>query len=225
MPQTISTGVDFIDDILHGGYERGVVTTLYGPSSSGKTNLCLLAAVSVARQGKQVIIIDTEGGVSIDRLKQIAPDHKHILKRLMFFTPVNFSEQCSTFESLKTAITPTVGLIIVDTISLLYRLELGTSENVYDINSALGRQLAYLAEITRRKGIPVLVVSQVYADFDNRDHVKMVGGDLLKYGSKCLIELRKADNVRSFIVRKHRFIPEGTSVNFRIVENGIERVA
>ena len=77
-------------------------------------------------------------------------------------------------------------------------------------------------EIARRKKIPVLITNQVYADFDHRDEVKMVGGDLLKYGSKCLLELKRTEEYREIILRKHRSLPEGKRVKFKIVGPGVE---
>ncbi|MBI4983100.1 hypothetical protein HZC32_00445 [Candidatus Woesearchaeota archaeon] len=117
-----------------------------------------------------------------------------------------------------------IGLIVVDSISMLYRLELGQSEGIYEVNAALGRQIAYLVEIARKKKIPVLLTTQVYSDFDNRDQVKIVGGDLLKYGSKCLIELLRFSNCRGLVLRKHRSLPEGLECKFRIVQEGVEEV-
>ena len=117
-----------------------------------------------------------------------------------------------------------IGMIVVDSISMLYRLELGRNEEVYEVNSALGKQIALLVEISRKKKIPVLITNQVYADFNNRDNVKMVGGDLLKYGSKCLIELQRFQNCRGLILQKHRSVPEGLELKFRIVQEGVERV-
>ncbi|MAF99504.1 MAG: DNA repair and recombination protein RadB [Nanoarchaeota archaeon] len=219
-----SSGVTFLDTLLQGGYENDIITTFSGPSSSGKTNLCLLAAVHVARSGKKVVIIDTEGGIALERVKQIAPDYEQLVQNFVFFSPTSFDEQCSIVDSLKETISDNTGIIIVDSISMLYRLELGKGNGVFDTNSALGRQFAILTEITRKKNIPVLVVSQVYADFDNRDNVRIVGGDVLKYGSKCLIRLRKKENgVREFIIQKHRFLPEGLSTEFSIVQDGITR--
>ena len=70
----------------------------------------------------------------------------------------------------------------------------------------------------------MLFRSQVYADFDNKNAVKMVGGDLLKYSSKCLIELKKASRaVRIAQLKKHRSIPEGNEVAFLIKTDGLEQ--
>jgi DNA repair protein RadB len=220
----ISTGAKFLDDLLKGGYDNNIVTTLYGPSGSGKTNLCLICAVNIAKNGKKVILIDTEGGICVERIKQLSTNYEQILKNIIFFNPISFVEQNEIFETLRSMINDSIGMIIVDSISMLYRLELGRSDDVYDVNASLGRQIAYLVEIARTRRIPVLITNQVYSDFDNRDEVKMVGGDLLKYGSKCLIELKKFNNVRGLILRKHRSLPEGLSSKFKIIGYGVEKL-
>jgi DNA repair protein RadB len=221
--EKVSSGAEFLDGLLNGGYDKDVVTTIYGPSGTGKTNLCLLSAVGVALAGKKVIFIDTEGGIAVERIKQIATDYEKVLGNLIFFNPLSFSEQIEVFETLREMVSSSVGMVIVDSISMLYRLELGKSEDIYDVNSSLGRQIAYLVEIARRHKIPVLITNQVYADFHSKK-VKMVGGDLMKYGSKCLIELDRSDSDRSFILRKHRHLPEGINVKFNIIQEGLEKV-
>ncbi|MFH1682537.1 MAG: DNA repair and recombination protein RadB [Candidatus Woesearchaeota archaeon] len=219
----VSSGIDFLDELLGGGYDGDIVTTIYGPSGSGKTNLCLMAMVRMAGTGKKILFIDTEGGIAVERVKQITKHYLEVLKRVIFFRPVNFNEQDEIFESLRRLVDEKIGLIIVDSIAMLYRLELGKSEDVYEVNSTLGRQIAGLVEIARRRKIPVLVTNQVYADFENKDRVKMVGGDLLKYGSKCLIEVYKFSTCSGLRLRKHRSLPEGLEVKFKIVGKGVEK--
>ncbi len=220
----ITTGSVPLDNFLNGGYDSNIITTIYGPSGSGKTNLCLLAAVNVAEGGKNVLFIDTEGGIAVERIKQISSNYEATLAKILFINPVTFEDQKVTIAKLKALATEDVGLIIVDSIAMLYRLELSQAEEVYDVNSALGKQIASLVEIARTKNIPVLITNQVYADFEQKDKVKMVGGDLLKYGSKCLIELQKFANCRGLILRKHRSLPEGKELKFKIVQTGIEEV-
>jgi DNA repair protein RadB len=222
--EKVSTGVDFLDQLLGGGYDKNIVTTIYGPSGSGKTNLCLSAMIRMAGTGKKIIFIDTEGGIAVDRIKQMTRHYEEVLKRVVFFRPVNFQEQNEIFESMRRLVDEKIGIVIIDSIAMLYRLELGKSEDVYEVNSSLGRQIAFLVEISRRWRIPVLITNQVYTDFDNRDKVKMVGGDLLKYGSKCLIELVRLNNARGLILRKHRSLPEGLEARFRITARGLEKV-
>lgn len=218
----LPSGSKILDKMLNGGYDCDIITTIYGPAGSGKTNLALLCAINVARNNKKVIYIDTEGSFSLDRLRQIALDYKKILGRMIFLRPTRFEEQKKDFEKLKDIVNDKIGLIIVDTIAMLYRIELGTSEDVYEVNRELGKQLSYLSEIARKRQIPVLVTNQVYSDFENKDKIKIVGGDLLKYGSKCLIELQiTPSSNRRAILRKHRSIAEEKKILFKIVETGV----
>ena len=170
---TTSTGAAFLDTFLAGGYDNGIITTMYGPSGSGKTNLCILTAVRMAEQGKTVLFVDTEGGIAVERIRQISSssEYEKVLERILFLNPVTFEDQKAILAQLKALATEDVGLIIVDSISMLYRLELSQAEEVYDVNSALGRQIATLVEIARTRKIPVLITNQVYADFEHKDKV------------------------------------------------------
>ena len=222
----INPGTEVIETLLDGGYETDIVTTIYGPAGSGKTNLVLIAAVNIAKQGKKVIYIDTEGGFSVARLNQLTSSSKKVLSNILFLKPTKFSEQKKSFEKLKDVVNnKEIGLVIVDTIAMLYRLELGKSEDIYEVNRELGKQIAYLTEIARKKNIPVLVTNQVYSNFDERNKIKMVGGDIIKYGSKCLIELQiTPNNKRRVILKKHRSMPEEKEATFEIKEKGLKLI-
>ena len=224
--EKVSTGSKILDAMLGGGYEKDVITTIYGPAGAGKTVLCILCSINVIRAGKKVMYIDTEGGFSLERFKQIAShisqDYKKLLDNILFLRPTNFAEQKKAFEKLKEIVNDKMGLIVVDTIAMLYRLELGKSEEVYEINRELGKQISYLTEISRKKNIPILVTNQVYADFDDKDKVHIVGGDILKYGSKCLIELQITPNGnRRWLLKKHRSLQPEKELIFKLVDGGV----
>ena len=222
--EKISSGTKILDVLLEGGYEKDAITAIYGPAGSGKTNLLLLAAVEVAKKNKKVIYIDTEGGFSITRLKQIAPKHEKIMNNILFFKPTTFEEQKKVFEKLRSITNSKIGLIVVDTISMLYRLE-RSGDGVKVTNRELGIQMCALTEITRKKNIPVLIANQVYSPFEAKDQVKIIGGDIMTYGSKCLIELRSGPKgLRKAILRKHRSIAGEKEAIFRIVKKGIEKI-
>ena len=141
-----------------------------------------------------------------ERLKQAAKyDYNKILNGMIFLRPTIFEEQKKDFDKLRKIVDKSIGLIVVDTIGMLYRLEMGKSSDIYSVNRELGKQISYLNEIVRKKHIPVVLTNQVYADFEDKDKVKIVGGDLLKYSSKCLLELQisPAGN-RKVVLRKHR---------------------
>ncbi|MEM4247844.1 MAG: DNA repair and recombination protein RadB [Candidatus Nanoarchaeia archaeon] len=216
----VQTGSEILDGLLEGGYENDIITSIYGPAGSGKTLICMLSALSMARNGKKVIYVDSEGGWSFERAAQIARDCKKLLNKIIFLKPTSFAEQMECFDKLKGLVDNRIGLIVIDTISMLYRLELG-KDNVQEINREMGMQLGWLNEIARKENIPVLVANQVYSSFEDKDKVCIVGGDLLRYSSKCLIELQSlAGGNKRAILRKHRSVGEKTVI-FRIAENGI----
>lgn len=223
MDTKIPTGCAVIDWLLEGGYEKDCITTLYGPAGSGKTNICLIA-VANSNPKKKIIYIDTEGSFSLARLKQITDDYKTVLERTIILQPTSFAEQQKVFDKLRKLVTDKISMIVLDSVAMLYRLEMGVTKNVKDVNRQLGTQLAYLTQIARKQHIPVLITNQVYADFEEKDTVKMVGGDLLKYTSKCLIELHKDKNGRRATLRKHRSIEDGKEIHFKIVDRGLEEV-
>jgi len=223
----IGAGCEAIDWLLEGGYEKDVLTCIFGPPGSGKTNFLLLAmANSPALAKKKIVYIDTEGNFSLSRFKQLTTAHEEILSRTIFLKPTTFEEQRKAFEKLRKLVTGKVGVIMLDGAAMLYRLELAKDKDTYSVNRELGLQLSYLTEIARKQHIPVLVTNQVYADVDSgvEGKTKMVGGDILRYASKCLIELKRFSGLRrAAVLRKHRSLPE-KEVWFTITDEGVEQV-
>ncbi|NOZ80862.1 MAG: DNA repair and recombination protein RadB [DPANN group archaeon] len=221
MGERLASGNEVLDSLLEGGLEQDTITTVYGPAGSGKTNVCLLFSINTIKKGKKVIYLDSEGNFSVDRFRQLTPDYKEQLKDILFLKPNTFAEQKRNILSLKKSVDNEIGLIIVDTIAMLYRLEFGKDTNMQELNRELGKQISFLSEIARTRKIPVLITNQVYSDMDTDTGVKMLGGGLLKYGSKCLVELKKGTGSnRIMIIKKHRSIREGKEALFTIVETG-----
>lgn len=218
----IDSGAGFLNKLLEGGYENDVITTIYGPPGSGKTNFCLLAMKGIS---KKIMYVDTEGSFSLSRFMQICPDYEDILKRTIFLTPTTYAEQKESFEILRKTISEDFGLIIVDSIASLYRLEIAASNDITNVNRELGIHMALLTEIARKKKIPIIITNQVYSDFDDREKIKTVGGDIVRYWSRALIELQKLKgDLRKIIITKHRSIKEGKYTIFRIVHDGLDQV-
>ncbi|MEK6899273.1 MAG: DNA repair and recombination protein RadB [Nanoarchaeota archaeon] len=223
--EKISAGSYDLNKWLHGGYESGIITAIFGASGTGKTNFCLLAAVSQAKKGNKVIYIDSEGGFSVERIKQLSGDsYEEVLKNIFLLKPTSFNEQKDAFKQLLRHIKDQASLIVVDGMTMLYRLDFAEArekgiEALQDINAELARQMRILAEIARKQELPVIVTNQVYSW---NDGVRMVAGDVMKYWSKCLIELVNDNGRRSAFLRKHRSLPE-KRLDFVITEDGVKK--
>jgi len=231
----INTGSKDINLWLDGGYEKGIITLFYGPPASGKSNFVILASCTIARE-KKVIFIDTEGSFSIDRVKKISGNNfDSLLKNIILLKPMNFLEQKKIFLKLSRNLeSKNIGLIVVDSMTMLYRLELGEAREkglnqIKKTNLDLTKQMHKLYEIARKLNIPIIITAQVYTDFLNYENsnkkepnINIVGGDILKYWSKCIIELKNKNGKRKAILKKHRSIKE-SELNFDIINEGIKK--
>ena len=218
MDDLVSTGSTLLDDFFKGGLLKGTITTLYGESATGKTNICMIASINTAKT-KKVIYIDSEGNASKIRLLQLAGSKK-ALDNILFLKPTSFNEQIKVFNQLKDIATKEIGLIVVDSISMLYRVELSSHE-VFVVNQELGKQLSYLLELARKNLIPCLITAQVYNDFGTKG-LKIVGGEIIKYASKVIVKLGKEKNYLYATLEKHPFLPK-RKIKFIITQKGIKK--
>ena len=203
---------------LIGELEPNTITSIYGPPGIGKSTLSFQIINQCIKNKKKVIYIDTEGGFSVERIKQINPEIN--LNEIIVFSPKSFEEQHKIIQNLNKEIknSKTIGLVIVDTLVMLYRLKLGDSHQ--KVNSELGEQLRLLTEISRSFHIPILIINQMYKDFDTKEN-KMVGGNLIEYWSKTIIELDKDYDIRYSKLIKHKFKKCGEKKQFEIKQEGL----
>jgi len=239
LPTKYSTGCKSIDELLGGGFESGTVTQLYGEAGSGKTNICLQVAVECARKGKKVIFIDSEG-FSPERFLQIAragasatsasgdpEDIESIARRIIIYEPHSFEQQTSCINEIEEVIKEKEGkngvaLVILDSATLFYRLELDDERSIY-LRRVLANQIMHLLEIARKYDLAVIITNQVYMDIEN-GNLRPSGGYALEHLSKVIAQLEKTPEGRGkrrATLRKHRSMPEDTSCEFFITGEGV----
>ena len=215
-----------LDTLLGGGFEKGTITQIFGPPSSGKSNITMTLAVNVAKNNKKVIYMDTEGGISIDRVKQIAgPDFSKVANNIIVLEPTNFLEQNDNLKSIDFWLKKNhtdVDLIVLDSAVALYRVDDMKSSK---LNKELGKQMGILSKIARVYDIAVVLTNQIYNAFDDEGNndIRAVGGTILQYWSKVIIQLERGDEInrRVATLKRHRSIPEGNQAVFAITSRGI----
>lgn len=215
-----------LDVLLGGGFEKGVITQIFGPPSSGKSNITLSLAVNVAKNGKKVIYMDTEGGISIDRIKQISgPNFEKTANNIIVFEPTNFLEQNDNLKAIEVWLRKNhddVDLIVLDSAVALYRVDDMKSSK---LNKELGKQMGILSKIARKYDVAVVLTNQIYNAFDEEGNndIRAVGGTILQYWSKVILQLERGDelNKRVATLRRHRSISEGKQAVFAITSRGI----
>jgi DNA repair protein RadB len=213
-----------IDMVLGGGIEKGCITQFYGPPGSGKTNIALKMLVQCAKNENKAVLIDTEGGLSIERVKQISgDDFEKLAGNIIVMEPTTFKEQNEALQKIETSLKSeanNIDLIVLDSAVALYRLKDGGQT---EINRELGKQMGLLSRLARKYGIAVIITNHIYSIFDEEDAIEPVGGTILKYWSKIIVELEKNDNGdRYAVLKRHKSKPEGARVKFEIIDRGLK---
>jgi len=218
----LAVGSRPLDNLLGGGVESGILTEFYGEAGTGKTNICLQLTRNCAANGGRVAYIDSEG-VSIERLEQICSDIpvEEVLRRMALYQPRSLSEQ---EQMAGKASRMDVGLIVLDTVNMYYRLGLIDGED--EAERSLLRQLVGLQMAARDKDVPVVITAQVYTSGPDPGDVEPFAGRSMEHIVKATIKLEKAGGLRKGRRRasiiKHRSQPEGASAEFVIASHGLE---
>jgi DNA repair protein RadB len=194
----IPTGCISLDKLLGGGFPADGVSLIYGEAETGKTSLAIQCAVNCARRGYKSLFIDTDGTLSSERLTQIAEcDYEKISPQIIIMRPSNFQEQGKTLDNLEKMINKKFGLIVVDTITSLYRVEVNDPKEAFASNRELNRQMAVLTQIAKTCGTGVLVISQVRSvPFGEKVEMQPVATRVLNYWSEVVLNLKQTGQTR-----------------------------
>jgi len=194
LESAISTGCVSLDKLLGGGLLKGKVSLVYGEAETGKTSFAIQCAVNCARTDCKTIFIDADGTFSSRRLLQIAyRDIEKLSPLIILFRPTTFQEQTSVIDHIEKYLTEKAGLVIADTITSLYRVELGgPPEKAFKLNRELNTQLAYIAQIAKTKKVAVLITSQVRSTLmEEHINVEPVATRVLKFWSDTVLQFKR----------------------------------
>ena len=226
MLHKIPTSCEAIDKILQGGIPLESVSLVYGEAETGKTTLAIQCAVNCARQGYKTLFVDCDGTFYARRLSQIAiGDFKDIAELIILMKPDNFGEQAIVIDRLTDYMTKSFGLVVIDTITSLYRAEIAERpEKTFELNRELNRQMACLAQIARTQKIAVLITSQVRSVF-NEAHVSIepVATRVLKFWADTIIDMKPTENpqiIKAILEKSSKKVPPLTC-HLKIEETGI----
>lgn len=222
----IPTGCGSLDKLLNGGLHQSEVTLVYGEAETGKTSLAIQCAVNATRLGFKAIFVDSDGTFFPRRLTQITGrDLDEVAPKITLVKPTTFQEQGLAIDRLDEYLTPQVGLVVVDTVTSLYRAEISEpKEQTFNLNRELGRQLASLAQIAKTRKVAMLITSQVRNVFlEGFVTIEPVATRVLRFWSDTVLNLKPADhrNTVKAILEKHANCTCPINCYVSIEENGI----
>jgi len=221
----VPTGCGSLDKMLGGGLPFGGVCLVYGEAEVGKTCLAMQCAVSVARMGFKAIFIDSDSTFSARRLSQIAyRDVGEVAPQITLVKPKTFEEQSLAIDRLDEFLTKSVGLVVVDTITSLYRSEIGEQQATFALNRELGRQVASLAQVAKTHGVAALICSQVRNVFlEGVVSVEPVATRVLRFWADVVLNLKPTGrrNTMMAVLEKHPLRRQPVSCYLIMAESGV----
>lgn len=214
-------GIGCIDSLLNGGLENGIITEIYGEGGSGKTNICMQFSINVAKSGRRVYYLDSEG-FSTERFRQMSVSDPQIYDEIALFRINSLEDQELSLLKVQKLLekTKVPGAVVLDSFTEYFRLE-ATGDSQARI-SGFQKQLSILISIASDFSIPVLISNQIYQDIGSGS-LQPFGGFVIDHAVKAILSLEKGESgIRKIRVVKHRSIEEGRSTSFRIVSTGLE---
>ncbi len=193
------------------------IISVWGDFGVGKTTFALQTAINMSIQGNKVIYIYSKPSFPSVRIGNILKDNqKKVLDNIVFIRTTDFTDLYNIIFNLEFLILDNLkekansfGLIIIDSITDLYRLELTREkkEKNVSLNFQLNQILANLSYIFETYGIEVLVVNELTRKSHN-DQTEEVqsGGNVMDFWVSYSIKIERTErlNLRNLTVRKHR---------------------
>jgi len=232
----ISTGSAQLDKLIGGGVETQAIFEAFGEFGSGKTQLGLQLAVNCQLPpekgglGKGVVWIDTENTFRPERIRQIAeavglrPDQT--LRNIYVARAYTSDHQMLLAEKVDDLIKrekKNIGLVVVDSLTSLFRSEYAGRGSLADRQQKLNRHIHFLQKLADIHNLAVYVTNQVMArpDIFFGNPLTAVGGHVLAHAATFRLFLRKSKGDKRIArLIDSPYLPEGEAV-FRVTPRGI----
>jgi RecA/RadA recombinase len=204
----LPSGVSLLDRILNGGLNTGLFTHVYGDAAAGKTTLALQFVKNARRLNLGTIYVNSESTSPVRRLEQMTSlSFRDIENLVKILAPKGFNEQGALIDDLELYLRENTKLVIIDTLTRYYRVELEDKKTNYVKHRELNRQAGVLKGLARNHDVAVLVLNQVRSKLKGVDDFEPVAKNILDYWSDYTIKLRVARGSGERAIK--RVAPEG----------------
>ncbi len=221
----MSSGSPAIDRLLGGGFPLHQISLLYGEAATGKTILSMQCVLEAARKEYKVFYLDSDQSFSVNRMERLAGG-RELAERIVLFRPEDFDEQGRIVENIENLLTKTPILLVVDSITGLYRGGQVKPEGYFGRDRELNRQLAQLDALASRFAAWILLTGQVHSSPTGGEWlVEPVATRTLRHWSDLILRLTQTPrpNVRDcFLEKRNGLDVSGNHCPFKITDEGIE---
>jgi len=206
-PSNLETNVEPISILKWDSFQKTFfgnpsVVMVWGDIGTGKTSLALQLARISMLENKRVLYLYSKKDFCADlfsRLLNSIDFNKQ--ENLIIQTPENFNRQNEMISNLllqtqqmKELMGPyRIGLIVVDEISSLYLIEMGSEKKNEVLNQRFTFQLATLSQICQIHQIPILLLNSFTSKKDESDELQDIpyGGKIVDYWVQTEIKIER----------------------------------
>ncbi len=192
-----STGSLILDKALGvGGYAKGRIVEVYGPESSGKTTLALLAIAEIQKNGGRAAFIDVEHALDPSYARKLGVD----TKSLIVSQPDSGEQAMDITDSLVNS--GMIDIVVVDSVAALVpTVELEGSAYEQTIGAQarlLSKALRKLTASIHKTNTIVIFINQIREKvgviFGNPETTP--GGRALKFYATTRLEIRTIERIK-----------------------------
>lgn len=215
-------------------YTKEGITSLWGSFGVGKTTLALQIAWKNALNRKNVLYIYSKPNFPFNKINTLFESNlDELLENIQFIKSTNFMELFRLVFNTEFIILnrlrsgkENLGMIIIDSLTDLYRLELRRDKKGKNIslNYKLNQILANLSFLNKQYDMGILITNELSRNTIEGDIYDVEsGGNVMKYWVKNSIKIERTDvvNNRKFIL----YDGDGKTLsvfNSRLTNHGFE---
>jgi recombination protein RecA len=212
--EVISTGSLLLDQATGiGGFPKGRIVEIYGPSGGGKTTVTLHVISAAQKAGGHAMFVDAEHALDIALAKKVGVDVDDL-----YFSQPDSGEQALGLVEFAT-LSAKFAVIVVDSVSALTpRAEIEGEMG----DSHMGLQARLMSQAMRKLS-GIVAKSNTLVIFINQIRQKIgvtwgnnettTGGNALKFYSSMRVDIRRIGAV------KHGDLEVGNKVKIKVVKN------
>ena len=232
----ITSGSKELDNLLHGGFECGSITEIFGEFRTGKSQLCHMLCATCqlpmdqgGAEGK-AMYIDTDGSFRPERLVAIAERYgiqeEEILANVDVARAYNSEHQTKLLSDAALMMSEQkYALLVVDSATALFRTDYSEKGELAARQRHLAKFLRTLQRLADEFAVAVVITNQVVSQTDASmffaDTKKPVGGHIMAHAAATRLYLRKGKGIaRICKIYSSPVLPEEEAA-FSITANGI----
>lgn len=222
--KVLPTGSSVIDELLGGGLKTGEMVEVFGASNTGKTQLAMQAAVSAAAGVDACVYIDTEGQFRPERLSSMCAargiDAEKVLRSVYLIRAESVRRQTEAVEWMsKDSSLRACRLVVIDTLTKNFSLELAGPRSVGRRQTALGAYLNRLARDAYLHDRAILLLNRVASVGTGAASSEVdIGGQTVRHFVRAALHLQRRGTSLVASLARPRARVERTT---RITEAGL----